>query len=233
MNHIKKVRFLGLLCIAGAWLLVPASCGIFSRFFPGEFPLESAGSEARRRSREAELPAPFLLEGAAKKREALLLRGNTVRTGIPGFGENAFPAVYGEYSLSIPGAAVFGMDGETPGFTVWISRESLYFPNPPWIPRSGVPGCRLMERNLAGSIILGVTGEEPGAGTADTGAGAVSATVPGAIGTLVFQIPLAAADALGPDGLNRLIGMWVFRFACFFNLPGGSGAFSLPAVLNF
>lgn len=73
---------------------------------------------------QARGPAPAL--GAAASRvAALLVRGTEPVKGLPGFGDNAFAAIYGEYDL---GEAI-------PPVRVWATREPLYFHPDVWKER--------------------------------------------------------------------------------------------------
>jgi hypothetical protein len=223
----KKNSPLGFLRVAGLLLLAPVSCGLFPGLFSGEAPRKADVLDARVLP---EPPARLSPEKTDQRAEAILLRGNGTGAGMPGFGENAFPVIYGEYGLSVPG--VFA-SGEIPAFTIRISREYLYLPNPPWTPRQGVQGWRVAERTLTDSVLFAVTREELVLKVRALDDKRGRRPIPGEIGTLVFQFSRDAAGALGAEGLNRLTGVWLSRFVYFLTLPGGFGGFSLPAVLYF
>jgi hypothetical protein len=56
---------------------------------------------------------------------ALLVRGTEPIKGLPGFGANAFDAIYGEYRFETGATTVL----------VWATREALYFDPLAWTPR--------------------------------------------------------------------------------------------------
>jgi hypothetical protein len=75
-------------------------------------------------------------------RQALLEQGNMYTAGIPGFGENALPAVAGEYLIG----------GEAEGyFRVWLCRELLYFDG--WEAGPGETQFRVVQKESPEGIL--------------------------------------------------------------------------------
>jgi hypothetical protein len=156
------------------------------------------------------LTGPVPGAGAQNAGRAILVRGNGWVTGIPGFGDNAFPALTGQYRLET--AEEGRPPAEGGGFSVWITAEHLVFPEG-WRPRNGLPGA-LEQEGGEGRFVSLPLGAERGAWTA------------------VF---LFRAAAVIPDdaGLNRFINAWVSRFLYYFSLVKIPTDVSLPAVVSF
>jgi hypothetical protein len=219
----------GLLLILLPFVLF--SCGIF----PGIFSSKTGKTVSA-------MPAPDTGEQDPGKspggpevqsgRDAILIRGNTMQTGIPGFGDNAFPALYGEYILELPGTREQGEAEEEPDFSVWVNQELLYLSQPPWKPRPGVPGFRVFEREWQNTRLFAAAsdGREDSRGLS---AGNVPEGPVRAPWTVIFQFSGSAGRTLGDEGLNRLIGLWLVRFSYFETLVHETVGLSLPAVVNF
>ncbi len=118
----------------------------------------------------AQARGPATALGAAASRvAALLIRGTEPVKGLPGFGDNAFAAIYGEYAL---GEAV-------PPVRVWATREPLYFHPDVWKERSlgGYAGLErvgddgnLFAATLPGlewTVLVSFSGDELGAAGSD------------------------------------------------------------------
>jgi hypothetical protein len=77
-------------------------------------------------------------------RRMVLEKGNAWTTGIPGFGENALPALSGVYSIADGTADTL--------FTVWLCRETLYYDD--WDIRAGIwpEDFRVLEKH-AGLLV--------------------------------------------------------------------------------
>lgn len=73
------------------------------------------------------LQAQTVRSTAAGPGQAILVRGSDPVKGVPGFGKNALPALYGEYATS--------MAGEDLVLRVWATREALYLKAGFWAAR--------------------------------------------------------------------------------------------------
>ncbi|MDR2159347.1 MAG: hypothetical protein LBP23_04685 [Treponema sp.] len=142
---------------------------------------------------------------------AILIRGNEWVTGIPGFGDNVFPALAGQYRLET--AEGNRPPAGTPAFSIWLTVEPLMFSEGLWRPRNGLPGAFERESEEGHFISLPLS--------ADRGAW-----------TAVF---LFHDDPVIPDdaGLNRLINAWAGRFLYYFSLVKILTDVSMPAVVFF
>jgi hypothetical protein len=166
------------------------------------------------------LALPVLLAGLAPVAGAqsagrwavILMSGNRWVTGVPGFGDNAFPALTGQYRLEMTDPAEGGQPpAETPFFSIWLTAEPLVFPEGSWRPRSGLSGVLERESGEGRFISLPLSAER-GAWTA----------------VFLFYGP-APDDA----SLNRLIGAWTDRFLYYFSLVKILTDVSMPAVVYF
>jgi hypothetical protein len=152
----------------------------------------------------------------AQERRAVLSRGNTWVTGIPGFGTNVFPAMFGEYRLELPPAGA--AQGERL-FSAWLCGEPLHFTEGAWQPRSGIPGISAVQQRDGEARLFGFSFS----GGTNLG-----------VWTAVFQFP-QGIEAAGLDeaAVNALIGTWVERVRYFLFLIKNPADVSLPAVFTF
>jgi hypothetical protein len=153
---------------------------------------------------------PAAASPAVRERRALLVRGNGPVKGLPGFAENAFSALYGQYRLELSGET-----GEDLGFELWASREPLYLSGSSWEPGQAGEGYTLFRQVWEEEALFAVLPEA------------------GGFWTLIFRFPEKTLDALEPAGFNRIIEAWLARFFYFSFLAEGPGDMSLPAVVNF
>jgi hypothetical protein len=177
------------------------------------------------------------VSGAAQERNAVMVRGNTWQTGIPGFGSNRFSALSGEYRLDYPLGTVFSSpekvaetenaaarneDSGNAVFSVWISAEPLVFSQSLWQARPLLLGSGITQAVqqvnedafLVGFFFSG--GNEIGSWT------------------VLFQFPRGiAAAGLNEADANRLITAWISRFRYFLSLIKTSSDVSLPAIVKF
>jgi hypothetical protein len=161
---------------------------------------------------------------------AVLDRGNRRVRGIPGFGANAFEALYGSYRLEDAGAALDppGQDpAGGPAFSVWVTRAPLYLEGEGWRNRPGLSGLRARDKAAGAGLLV----------AAALGSGGEPLTA-----VFEFSVPAGtdpqAAPPEGtpglPEGLvNRLLSSWVSRFNYFYSLIKTPGDMSLPAVVVF
>jgi hypothetical protein len=161
--------------------------------------------------------AGAVLNAGAQERKAILARGNTWTTGIPGFEDNVFPALLGEYRLEFSAPGSVGAEPGAPGFSVWLSGEPLLFSGDVWQRRSSLGNLSAMQRQDGESVL-------------------VSLPVRGDLGayTVIFQFPRGiAASALDENAANQLVRTWAARFLYFFSLIRIPTDVSLPAVVDF
>jgi hypothetical protein len=134
----------------------------------------------------------------AEPGEAILVQGNNRVRGIPGFGENGFAAIYGNYTL--------GTGGEAAETRIWLCREIL-LRDSVWTTRNSYDGA--WERREGDLLIISlVTGDEGAA----TGLGPRTA---------VFAFSGESERILGDGGIDRFIRAWVTRFRYFYNRAEG------------
>jgi hypothetical protein len=167
--------------------------------------------------------AGFAAPGAeAQNRRAVLDRGNVWVTGIPGFGENRFPALFGEYRLELPAGNASPGAAEGAGeqrCRIWLSGERLPFAGESWQPRPGIAGVSAVQRR-EGEVLL--------AGFFFSGGANLGAW------TAVFLFPQGiAAAGLDDAGADALMGRWLNRFLYFLSLIKTPADVSLPAVIAF
>jgi hypothetical protein len=181
----------------------------------------------------------LLLTGAAvtaagaQERRAVLVRGNVWVRGIPGFGNNVFPALFGEYRLEFPGPGDSGAAPAAPAapqtggeaekrdqvFSIWLSGEPLHFAEGSWRPRGGLPGIAPMESRDGEALLFGFS---------------FSGGVNLGTWTAVFQFPRGLeAAGLDESSANALAGRWTDRFLYFLSFIKNPADVSLPAVFAF
>jgi hypothetical protein len=142
-------------------------------------------------------------------RRGILSRGNELVKGLPGFAENAFPALHGQYLLELPDRA-----GPAPGFSLWLCREPLYFADAAWRLTLGGGYSRYDQTDAAGLLIAVLPdGAEPW--------------------TVLFRFPEETCRALTPADRTRLIEAWLARFLYTASLAEDPEALSLPAAFRF
>jgi hypothetical protein len=158
----------------------------------------------------------------AQNRRAVLDRGNAWVTGIPGFGDNALSALYGEYRLDLPaGNAAPEGEGDAGGrrCRIWLSGESLSFSGNAWQARTRIDGVPVFQRRDGEALLAAF------AFSGGTGLGSWTA---------VFRFPQGlAAAGLDDVGADALIGQWLNRFRYFLSLIKSPADLSLPAVIAF
>jgi len=117
--------------------------------------------------------------------EAILIRGNKWISGIPGFGDNSFSSLSGDYRLqdssdgissgSAGGSAVGSAGGnineisgnisggsiESREFSVYVTREQLYFSGE-WRTGSAMGNAPVFNRNTPGRNFMATTLEDNG-----------------------------------------------------------------------
>ncbi|MDR1618418.1 MAG: hypothetical protein LBS06_05145 [Treponema sp.] len=156
-------------------------------------------------------PAPEAGAQNTGRRAAILMSGNRWVTGIPGFGDNAFPALIGQYRLETAAPGEEQPPAGEGGFSIWLTAEPLVFPEGLWRPWGGLPGA-LERKGGEGHFISLPPSAERGAWTA------------------VFLFPGPVPD---DASLNRLIGAWTDRFLYYFSLVKIPTDVSMPAAVYF
>jgi hypothetical protein len=205
--------------------LISGACGVFDG--------DIHGADAVELILPDQTVIPVQMVQAAGRR-AILIRGNDWVAGLPGFPDNAFAALYGEYRLEFPGEAAgtgsAGTDAGAfriaalsagkgpPDFYAWLSRERLYFLEDIWETRAGITGYPAQQRNMGDSLLVAV--EIDGGKDRDAW-------------TALFQFPQSAGTMFGAGDLNLLIRSWILRFRYFLSLAAMPADISLPAVVNF
>jgi hypothetical protein len=186
-----------------------ASCGIV-RGNKGE---ASAAETAPVEIREEASRAP------AAGRNIILVKGNEWITGFPGFKDNFFSSLYGEYRLELPGFSPPGEAAPPVFIFLWLSREPLYFPEDIWQRRSGVAGYTVLQKKEGEGLLA---------------AAALDGGPVHGQWTVAFQFP-QGVEALGLNDseANQLIRTWISRFLYFLSLIKSPGDVSLPAIVNF
>jgi len=149
-------------------------------------------------------------------REAILIRGNEWIYGIPGFGDNSFHAISGEYLLQTASQPRTGTR-EGNDFKVYLSPELFYFSDE-WETRRGTGTMQVFERHVGGEFIA--------AAMLDDGRGVLWAAV--------FQFPFGLEGAaLNDDSFLQMLRAWSSRLLYFMSLARSIGEISIPAVVEF
>jgi hypothetical protein len=136
----------------------------------------------------------------------ILEKGNAWTIGVPGFGENALPALSGVYRVVTPDeTADAGL------FTVWLCREPLYYDD--WDIRAGIwpEDFRVLEKYGRDGLLVAAPFSE--------------------IWTGIFSFP--GDSELSPNDVDRIIGIYRSRFLYFLTLARSSSDISLPARADF
>jgi hypothetical protein len=167
-------------------------------------PTDSAALESRTVPAMSVEDAIRLPEGREGRR-IILEKGNVWTNGIPGFGENALPALSGTYSVTTPGGTVGSL------FAVWLCRETLYYDD--WDIRTGIwsEDFRVMEKYGRDGLLVAVPFSE--------------------IWTGIFSFP--GDSELSQSDIDRIIGIYRSRFLYFLTLARSSSDVSLPAQADF
>jgi hypothetical protein len=149
--------------------------------------------------------------------QAILLRQEAV-PGIPGFGDNAFPAIYGTYYLETPDRPLPEGTGDSgapaPDFSVWVSPMAMYYDMGLWTGLPRINNFEAREQRPEGGRLIALTVDAP----------------PGGLWTAVFSFTGAAVP--GPGEQTRIMAVWTSRFTYFLSLRRVASDVSLPAVLG-
>jgi hypothetical protein len=152
-------------------------------------------------------------------RRIILTRGNEWVSGLPGWEENAFAALYGLYFPEFPPSPEQQGERSAGTFSVWLSRERLYFSESRWEKRPGIFSCPVLQQ-YEGEALLA--------------AAPLGERAPEKDWTVIFQFPGGpAAAGLNDAGVNRLIEVWASRCLYFLSRAEGAADLSLPAVVSF
>ncbi|MHC6203220.1 hypothetical protein ACYULU_08490 [Breznakiellaceae bacterium SP9] len=161
---------------------------------------------------------PGLAKQPAKRKPELavatLVKGNSWTVGIPGFGNNAFPAFWGEYRLR----RVVPAEGESDGpFSVYANNELLLFPQPDWKVREPISGFAAYEQEEGARLSIAVIVDEKTNGT---------------IWKLIFHFPAGiAALSLNEAHADGLLERWIYWFQYF--QVQSPDALSFPSIVNY
>jgi hypothetical protein len=107
-------------------------------------PADSAALESRTVPAMSVEDALRLPEGREGRR-MILEKGNAWTNGVPGFGENALPALSGAYRIVAP-------DGTADTFNVWLCRETLYYGD--WDIRAGAEDFQVLEKSGGDGLLV-------------------------------------------------------------------------------
>ncbi|GHV94421.1 hypothetical protein AGMMS50293_07410 [Spirochaetia bacterium] len=156
----------------------------------------------------------------AQEQRAVMIRGNEWQTGIPGFGNNVFQSLFGEYEVESGIRPQSGQAGHTVQgvFSVRVcAEEPLVFAEGLWQPRPGLGPA--VQRQDGDSLLVSI----PYSNQNIAGSWII-----------LFQFPRALTEAGFNDAAaNRLIRSWTDRFGYFLSLIKNFADISLPAVVNF
>jgi len=160
--------------------------------------------------------------GAAPARSearALLVRGSASVKGLPNFGRNALPALYGEYRL-------IGRD-DAEGPRVWMTSEALYLSTEDWAPERLAGRASYAARKPASP-------ESPGARLflfdrpfASEGQGAAPR-----VWTVLMELP-AYGDSEAAAVYERFVPVFLDRLSYFLANARSQTDVSFPAVLEW
>lgn len=143
-------------------------------------------------------------------RGAFLSQGTELRQGLPGLGQNAIPAWFGEYRCTIPGGP--------PSFLVWATNEGLYFSPQEWENRTWGTLRGLEKNDPRGKLV-------------------VVSTPNGFVGgqwNVFFLIPpQKTSDFLGISVENVFFRAYLDRFTYFLGNIKTVSDVSLPALIEF
>ena len=141
---------------------------------------------------------------------AFLSQGTELRRGLPGLGENAIPAWFGEYRFTIP-------EGPS-SFSVWATNEGLYFSPQEWTSRTWGTLRGLEKNDPRGTLV-------------------VLPTPQGFVGgqwNVFFLIPPTKKPASpGASVENVLFRAYLDRFTYFLANVQRVSDVSLPALIEF
>ncbi|QQO09547.1 hypothetical protein [Breznakiella homolactica] len=150
---------------------------------------------------------------------AILVRGDTRASGLPGFGPNAFSSVYGEYNVEFPAEGEAGAASDVPGFFVWASGEPVYYDPGIWTLRPSPGGYQMREQNTEDGQLFALS---------------LESGPPGEYWTLIVGFPsISGNEPLSGGSRERLISSLVSRFTYFVSIKHYSSDVSLPAVITF
>ena len=146
-------------------------------------------------------------------REAILLRGNSWISGIPGFGINSFSALMGEYGLGFSSSQTERGDV----FTVYVTMEPLYFPEN-WQIRPNMGSSRVFQRSDGESYLVA----------------AILEGSQGILWTVIFHFPNGIEETgLNTESFNSLFRVWTGRMAYFLYQSATPEGISLPGAVEF
>lgn len=151
----------------------------------------------------------------------ILMEGNYPVRGIPCFGENAIPAIKGEYKIEVPNDSAIQSAKDSPLLiTAWLTSEFMYISPELWQVRSSLQNLRAMEmQNDEGLYVV--------------------SSFPGTVSeqekwTILFHFPKTAIDAgITNAMINRIMQNWTSRLLYYISLSQNENQISLPAVITF
>ncbi len=151
----------------------------------------------------------------------ILMKGNNLHYGIPCFGENAIPAILGEYKLEMPEDAIKQSDADSPLLiNSWLTSEFIYLSPERWKERTSLERFHAME--MIDDEDLYIVLRFPDTITDQ------------AKWSILFCIPKETIDAGITDVMiNRMIQNWTLKLSYYISISRNESQISLPAVIAF
>jgi len=118
-DSLRGIAAALLCCLLALMLLLFFSCGIEEGGTVNEEKV--AGQSLVAAELPGTGPAASAAASVAQPGMAVLAEGSRIVAGLPGFGRNALPALYGEYAMT-------GSSGAQIRVPVWFTREALVLP---------------------------------------------------------------------------------------------------------
>lgn len=166
------------------------------------------------------LAGSFLFAVPPDFRGAFLSRGTELRRGLPGLGENAIPAWYGEYRSTSP-------NGPS-SFYVWATNEGLYLSPQEWKNRTWGTLRGLEKSDPRGRLIVLPTPNGFVGGQWN-----IFFLMPPQQTPVSQESPQRVPASLGPSGENVLFPAYLDRFIYFLGNAKTVSDVSLPALIEF
>jgi len=144
-------------------------------------------------------------------RETVLIWGNHRVYGIPGFEDNSFHALAGEYRLQTD------VEGKGNNFLLYLSLEPLYFSRE-WQTRHGTGNYQAYQRSTDDEFLVSLVVNDG----------------KGVLWAVIFSFSHEFEETvLNSDALNQFFRVWSNRFLYFLSFARTLGEISIPAVVRF
>lgn len=151
----------------------------------------------------------------------ILMKGNNLLHGLPCFGENAIPAILGEYKLEMPEDAITQSDANSPLLiNFWLTSEFIYLSPEQWKERTELRTFHAMEMQNDEGLYIFLRFPDTMTSQAKW--------------SILFCIPQETIDAGIQDVMiNRMIQNWTARLSYYISISQSESQISLPAVIAF